>query len=71
MYSPLLQRREAGKGLNVMGEAGRRGLSRVDGRKVYFIDETTLEAMDILEGVHRGRYRRPNVDGFFQQSLQR
>ena len=26
--------------------------------KVYLIDESTLKAMDILEGVHRGRYRR-------------
>eukprot|EP00438_Fugacium_kawagutii_P003253 Skav226651 [mRNA] locus=scaffold1:152157:164318:- [translate_table: standard] len=36
---------EAGRGLNVMGE-------------VYLIDESTLKAMDILEGVHRGRYKR-------------
>lgn len=26
--------------------------------QVYLIDESTLKAMDILEGVHRGRYRR-------------
>lgn len=26
--------------------------------EVYLIDESTLKAMDLLEGVHRGRYRR-------------
>ena len=26
--------------------------------QVYLIDESTLKAMDILEGVQRGRYRR-------------
>mmetsp|Transcript_2208 Transcript_2208/g.5213 ORF Transcript_2208/g.5213 Transcript_2208/m.5213 type:complete len:233 (+) Transcript_2208:84-782(+) len=39
---------EAGNGSRVKGE-------------VYLIDEDTLEAMDLLEGVHRGRYRRQYV----------
>ena len=26
--------------------------------EVYLIDESTLKAMDVLEGVHRGRYCR-------------
>lgn len=44
---------EAGKGFNVMGE-------------VYLIDESTLKAMDILEGVHRGRYRRQTIQVQFE-----
>lgn len=39
---------EAGNGSRVRGE-------------VYMIDEDTLQAMDLLEGVHRGRYRRQYV----------
>lgn len=44
---------EAGKGCHVMGE-------------VYLIDESTLKAMDLLEGVHRGRYRRQNINVQFK-----
>ena len=44
---------EAGKGFSVMGE-------------VYLIDESTLKAMDILEGVHRGRYRRQTINVQFK-----